>query len=58
MNWCCPHCGAGQVLQLEVGPVARTADLRSILGGMALRNKMRSGIEKYQGDILDGPGGI
>jgi ribosomal protein S27AE len=60
MNWCCPHCGAGQVLQLEVAPVARTADLRSILGGMALgdKNKIRFGIG-YQGDILDGgPGGI
>jgi ribosomal protein S27AE len=58
MNWCCPHCGAGQVLQLEVAPVERTADLRSILGGMALKNKMRDGIG-YQGDIPAGrPGGI
>ncbi|MDR3281113.1 MAG: alcohol dehydrogenase [Synergistaceae bacterium] len=37
MNWTCPRCGAGQVLQLEVASGVRLADLHSILGGMPLR---------------------
>ncbi|MDR1132781.1 MAG: alcohol dehydrogenase [Synergistaceae bacterium] len=46
INWTCPHCGAGQVLQLEVSPSARAADLHSVLGGMALRVGNRiSGID-------------
>jgi ribosomal protein S27AE len=36
MNWSCPRCGAGQVLQLEVASRARMNDLHGILGGLAL----------------------
>ena len=36
MDWTCSRCGAGQVLQLEVHPGMKAADLHSILGGMAL----------------------
>jgi ribosomal protein S27AE len=49
MNWTCPHCGAGQVLQLEVSPMARAADLHSILGGMALRGNGISGMGELEG---------
>jgi ribosomal protein S27AE len=45
MNWTCPHCGAGQVLQLEISPSVRAADLHSILGGMPLRGHGISGME-------------
>ena len=45
MNWTCPRCGAGQVLQLEVNSGLRTSDLHSILGGMALREETSPGIE-------------
>ena len=45
MNWTCPRCGAGQVLQLEVNAGLRTSDLHSILGGMALRDEASSGID-------------
>jgi ribosomal protein S27AE len=44
INWSCPYCGAGQVLQLEMAPETRAADLHSILGGMALREGPSSGI--------------
>ena len=45
MDWTCPRCGAGQVLQLEVNSGLRTSDLHSILGGMALREEEAPGIE-------------
>jgi ribosomal protein S27AE len=45
MDWACPRCGAGQVLQLEVNSGLRTSDLHSILGGMALREGASPGIE-------------
>ena len=45
MNWTCPRCGAGQVLQLEVSSGLRTSDLHSVLGGMALREESSPGIE-------------
>ena len=45
MDWTCPRCGAGQVLQLEVNSGLRTSDLHSILGGMALREEESPGIE-------------
>ena len=45
MDWTCPRCGAGQVLQLEVNAGLRTSDLHSILGGMALREEASAGIE-------------
>ena len=45
MNWTCPRCGAGQVLQLEVNAGMRTSDLYSVLGGMALREDAPPGIE-------------
>ena len=57
MNWTCPHCGAGQVLQLEVSPTARAADLHSILGGMALRGNRFSGVNgELEGLIANGFG--
>lgn len=56
MNWTCPHCGAGQVLQLEVNSGLRAADLHSVLGGMALRNGSASGIEGELRSI--GSGGL
>ena len=43
MDWACPRCGAGQVLQLEVNSSLRTSDLHSILGGMALREEASPG---------------
>ena len=43
MNWTCPRCGAGQVLQLEVNSGLRTSDLHSILGGMVLREEASPG---------------
>ena len=45
MNWTCPRCGAGQVLQLEVNSGLRTSDLHSILGGMALSEDASPEIE-------------
>ena len=56
MNWTCPHCGAGQVLQLEVSTGMKTADLHSVLGGMALREGPASGIEGELRSI--GSGGL
>jgi ribosomal protein S27AE len=57
MNWTCPHCGAGQVLQLEISPIARAADLHSILGGMALRGNGISGIDgELEGLVANGFG--
>jgi ribosomal protein S27AE len=58
INWTCPHCGAGQVLQLEVSPSARAADLHSVLGGMALRVGNRiSGIDgEFEGFGANGFG--
>ena len=41
MNWACPRCGAGQVLQLDANSAPRASDLRGILGGMALSEEMR-----------------
>jgi ribosomal protein S27AE len=44
VRWTCPRCGTGQVLQLEISSDARSCDLRSILGGLAMienRNKKR-----------------
>jgi ribosomal protein S27AE len=56
MNWTCPHCGAGQVLQLEVSPIARAADLHSILGGMALRANGIPGVGELEGRCANGFG--
>lgn len=39
VNWTCPRCGTGQVLQLDVSMDARGGDLRRILGGLALAEK-------------------
>jgi hypothetical protein len=59
INWCCPHCGAGQVLQLEVAGGTRVSDLHSILGGMALRGRMfEDATCDIGGASLDGRGGI
>jgi ribosomal protein S27AE len=44
MNWCCPHCGAGQVLQLEVNNAVRMSNLYNALGGMALAKNALSDI--------------
>ncbi|MDR1916712.1 MAG: alcohol dehydrogenase [Synergistaceae bacterium] len=43
MNWSCPRCGAGQVLQLEVAGRVRMNDLHSILGGLALSENPAGG---------------
>lgn len=53
VNWTCPRCGTGQVLQLEVSNDARSGDLRKILGGLALlENKSNSrGIPEELGDV-------
>lgn len=56
MDWTCPRCGAGQVLQLEINPGMRAADLHSVLGGMALREAAEHGIEGSLRPI--GPGGL
>ena len=37
VNWTCPKCGTGQILQLDVSNDARNGDLRKILGGLALQ---------------------
>lgn len=34
--WTCEHCGAGQVMQLNISKDARRGDLRKIIGGLAL----------------------
>lgn len=39
VNWTCPRCGTGQVLQLDVSKSAKGADLHSILGGFDLNRK-------------------
>ncbi|MDR3164643.1 MAG: alcohol dehydrogenase [Synergistaceae bacterium] len=56
MNWTCPHCGAGQVLQLKVSPMARAADLHSILGGMPLGGNGISGMGELEGLCANGFG--
>jgi ribosomal protein S27AE len=56
MDWTCPRCGAGQVLQLEVNSGLRTSDLHSVLGGMALREETSSGIKGELRSI--NPGGF
>ncbi|MDR3321894.1 MAG: alcohol dehydrogenase [Synergistaceae bacterium] len=42
VQWTCPHCGTGQVLQLDVSGDAGGGDLHRILAGLAL---MESGEE-------------
>lgn len=34
--WTCPHCGAGQVMEMAISKDARRGDLRRIIGGLAL----------------------
>ena len=34
--WTCEHCGAGQVMQLNISKDARRGDLGKIIGGLAL----------------------
>jgi len=59
MDWACPRCGAGQVLQLEVNSGLRTSDLHSILGGMVLREEASAGIEgEFRPINPRGPGHI
>jgi hypothetical protein len=58
MNWTCPHCGAGQVLQLEVAGSPRMTDLHNILGGMALRGRLIEDVEcELKGSRSGGLGG-
>jgi ribosomal protein S27AE len=45
IDWSCPHCGAGQVLQLDVAGGARVSDLHSILGGMPLGGPVFEDVE-------------
>jgi len=54
MNWTCPRCGAGQVLQLEVVSGIRQSDLHSILGGMPLR---KTAIEAIGDELRDARAG-
>lgn len=35
-SWTCPHCGRGQIVQLQVQSDARGGDLRRILQGFSL----------------------
>jgi ribosomal protein S27AE len=59
MNWTCPRCGAGQVLQLEVASSIRMADLHNILGGMPLRKMAIEDIEdELLGTRVGGLGGM
>lgn len=51
VNWTCPRCGTGQVLQLEVSNDARDGDLRKILGGLALVEKEPG--EDFSGDLME-----
>jgi ribosomal protein S27AE len=53
VQWTCPRCGAGQVLQLEVSGDARGGDLRKILGGLALLNGDKNGSDAV-GEASDG----
>ena len=43
VNWICPRCGTGQVVQLSVTSDARKTDLRQIVCGMALPSSARNG---------------
>lgn len=61
--WTCPHCGAGQILELSVSKDAKRGDLRKIIGGLALaessgnkyKNKvLQSGAGTEQEDVLRG----
>ncbi|GAB1399726.1 hypothetical protein MASR2M79_05120 [Aminivibrio sp.] len=42
VNWICPRCGTGQVVQLSVTSDARKTDLRAIVCGMALAATVRT----------------
>lgn len=35
-QWTCPHCGAGQILQLPISADVRQGDMHRILGGLSV----------------------
>ena len=47
VQWTCPRCGTGQVLQLEISSDAR-GDLRKILGGLALMEKDKENGKRFE----------
>jgi len=57
--WTCPHCGAGQVMEIAISKDARRGDLRKIIGGLALakpfdkKEKTDAVQDDNEGDIFD-----
>ena len=47
--WTCEHCGAGQVMQLNISKDARRGDLRKIIGGLALASSADDSAEDDDG---------
>lgn len=51
-TWTCAHCGAGQIIELNVAKDARRGDLRKIVGGLALVTAKRRSIYGFIGEGL------